>query len=259
MSVPAAPLRLFAAATRPEQAAIAKGGELIRRALHEAGASAIAPIELRLAAPPEAPGATALPEIAPDIAPDIAITSPLADLARPEAAPQAAFARWADYLRALQDQGATVFVCTAFRHVPPDIGPTPATREALVARIRRMNLLAIELSHRLAINVIDIDSRLAFHGARWVSGDFRLGTPRAVLAAGHAVAQALLAHGLDGFAAPALQEKALAWLAAPDRLPALLAAEAPVPRPEIALPPQSAPAQTAPALSTRPQTAGPRA
>lgn len=228
-----APLRLLAAATRPEHAAIRKGGELVRRALEEAGAATVGAIELTLSAPP---AATAAP-VLPDVAPDIAIASPLADLARPEASPRDTYARWTTYLRGLQDMGAAVFVCTVFRHVPRDIGPTPATREALVARIRRLNLLAIELSHKLAINVIDIDSRLAHSGARAVGGDFRLGGPLPVLTAGRAVAQTLLAHGLDGFAAPALQEKALAWLAAPATLPALLATENLVQRPGMTMPP----------------------
>ncbi len=225
MNAPARPLRIFAAATRPEHAAIAKGGELLRWALREAGADPVGAIELKLAAPPAGGIAGDLPAQTPDIAPDVAIASPLAELARPEASPQETWRRWADYLRALQDRGAAVFVCTVFRHVPRDIGPTPATREALVARIRRLNLLAIELSHKLAVNVIDVDSRLAYHGARAVAGDFRLGGPLPVLMAGRAVAQALLAHGLDGFASPTLQEKALAWLAAPDTLPLLVEAD----------------------------------
>lgn len=244
MNAPVAPLRIFAAATRPEHAAIAKGGELLRWALREAGADPVGTIELKLAAPPAGGIAGGLPaetpDIAPDVAPDIAIASPLAELARPEASPQETWRRWADYLRALQDRGAAVFVCTVFRHVPRDIGPTPATREALVARIRRLNLLAIELSHKLAVNVIDIDSRLAYHGARAGAGDFRLGGPLPVLMAGRAVAQALLAHGLDGFAPPTLQEKALAWLAAPGTLPLLVEADKLARSTESATPPSPA-------------------
>ena len=221
MNAPSPPLRIFAAATRPEHAAIAKGGELIRRALHEAGCATVGAIEVELGMPPAASIASG----APAGVPDIAIASPLAELVRPETPLPETWARWANYLRGLQDRGAAVFVCTVFRHVPRDIGPTPATREALVARIRRTNLLAIELSHRLAVSVIDIDSRLAHHGARAVGGDFRLGGPLPVLMAGRAVAQALLAHGLDTFASPALQEKALAWLAAPETLPLLVEAD----------------------------------
>ena len=74
---------------------------------------------------------------------------------------------------------------------------------------RRLNLLAIEVSHRCGVFVVDIDKIFAHVGARQIETDFRLAGRKAAETAGYAIVAAILAGGLDNAAPPQVQEMAI--------------------------------------------------
>lgn len=85
--------------------------------------------------------------------------------------------------------GATALICTIFRACDED----PPKLE----RIRRLNMLAPELSHDLDAGVIDLDRTLSDIGAQRLQTDYRLDGPRAREVSAYAIVKALLAVGLD--------------------------------------------------------------
>ena len=114
--------------------------------------------------------------------------------------------RLPDHLAALAAAGAeTIFLCTLLRFVADR-----AERPRLMPRIRRLNLLAVELSHDLGLAVIDVDRVLALFGAGPLQTDYRLGGPGAVEVAAHVIVAALLAGGLDDLVPFDRQERAIA-------------------------------------------------
>jgi len=134
------------------------------------------------------------------------------EMERADQAIDAVVARWTNRIRLLQGHGAPIFLCTVFRH---------ARGEAL-ARIRKLNLAVVKLSHALGVSVIDIDRVLAHYGLRVVRADHSLQHPRAIDAAGHAIARTILASSLDTLFDPLDQENALNRLGGLEVLPALL-------------------------------------
>ncbi len=123
------------------------------------------------------------------LVPDILIDEPVSQAAT----------RWRARLTDLKDSAASiVFLCTVFRGVDRvHPGRRQGARQALIERIRRLNLLAMDLSHDFGVNVIDIDRACAYVGARALRADFRLASPSAQEAAAYAIVSALLAVGLD--------------------------------------------------------------
>ena len=83
------------------------------------------------------------------------------------------------------------FVSTILRHFP-DSPPAGMTR------LRRLNLLATQLSQRFGVFVIDIDRALAHRGALALETDARLTGTRGQEAAARVIAHAMLAYGLSG-------------------------------------------------------------
>jgi hypothetical protein len=124
---------------------------------------------------------------------------------------------WADVERRLRkrcqalmsDDGAVVFLCTVFRHVATGDG---TDRERLV-RIRRLNLLAAELSRESGLFVVDVDRSLADIGASKLHSDYRLDGQYASEAAGKYIALAVLSAGLDAFVPFEVQDAARASVA----------------------------------------------
>jgi hypothetical protein len=96
---------------------------------------------------------------------------------------------------ALCQRGAPVFICTVLRHVGGDEEPDAAA--ALRIRIRRLNLLAAEISHEAGAYVIDLDRVLADIGARRLQTDYRLAGNTAVEMAGHFIALTLIDNAFD--------------------------------------------------------------
>lgn len=112
----------------------------------------------------------------------------------------------ADRITALQARGALVLLCTVFRHVPGR-ERSGSVNEPL-ARIRKLNLMAIALSHASGVRLIDVDRVLAHFGGAPLATDYRLGGAMAPGLVGHAMATAILSGGLDHLVDPLLQDRA---------------------------------------------------
>lgn len=127
---------------------------------------------------------------------------------------------WLATLAAQEAQRVRVLLCNLFRHVPDRTRSSGAT--AMLTRIRELNLLAVRLSHRTGISVVDVDRVMAGLGARSLASDYRLGGTRGAGAAGYAVAHCLLRCGLDDFIAADVLERALQRLGPLRSVPNLL-------------------------------------
>ena len=135
--------------------------------------------------------------------------------------------------------GAPVFVCTVFRHVADRA--ERQTSPALLERIRRLNRLAVSLSHELDIGVIDIDRAMAHIGGGVLQTDYRQSGVLAAEVAGHTLAWGLLSFGLDDAIDPEVQEKAKAILGGLQQIDAWSARLAPRPAPVPSPPVDSRP------------------
>lgn len=107
--------------------------------------------------------------------------------------------------QALAETGDPVFVMTVFRFVTDRASPAG---RALVLRIRRLNLLATELSRAYGAFVVDIDRALADVGAVGLGADYLLGSSAAARFAGRELAQTVIVNGMDAFAPIKAQEQA---------------------------------------------------
>lgn len=104
--------------------------------------------------------------------------------------------------------GVPVLVCTVFRHVDASVGTRDdPLRTRRLERIRRLDLLAAELSHAHGAGVVDIDRMLADAGGRRLGCDWRLASADGVDAAGCVVASALLASALDEVLEPSALQR----------------------------------------------------
>ena len=148
------------------------------------------------------------------------ILSMQTELARPAEDMDAVMARWMSRLEALKARPGLLFLCNIFRLADEPVQPGGSSD--LVARIRRLNLIAIQLSHATGVNIIDVDRVLAYFGQRVFRCDYRLDNPRAADAVGHAVASAILSSGPDDIIEPVDQEKARQALGDIDSLPRLI-------------------------------------
>jgi hypothetical protein len=115
-----------------------------------------------------------------------------------------------DSYSALCEAGDTVLICTILRHVDAAEDFERAAR--IRRRIRKLNLLATELSRLYGAFVIDFDRVLADVGARRLETDFRLGGTVAMAFAGKTVAICIAANALDAFAPEKAQSAACAIL-----------------------------------------------
>jgi hypothetical protein len=106
--------------------------------------------------------------------------------------------------KALGEQRAPVFVCTILRHVGHH--EDTESSDALRIRIRRLNLLAAEISRETGVYVIDLDRVLADIGARRIQTDYRLTGTAAAEMAGHFIALTLVSNALDAVAPFELQD-----------------------------------------------------
>jgi hypothetical protein len=133
----------------------------------------------------------------------VVVTSLLLEIpGRDEPLPQTE-ARWRDQLLSLMETSdLSAVICTVFRHVA-DRESSPITE-----RIRRLNLIAAELSHDTGAGVVDIDRVFSYFGARQLQTDYRLGGALAAEVAGRTVASGILAAGLDDLIPPDIQERA---------------------------------------------------
>ena len=142
-----------------------------------------------------------------DVAGSVIITSLGSEVDVPE--------RWEDaeprlrkIYSGLCERGRPVFICTVLRHT--GAGDSAMRRRI---RIRRLNLLAAEISREHGAFVIDIDRKLADVGARRLGTDYTLKGEAAEKLAGDAIAMEVVLNGLDGLVSVETQDRARALLA----------------------------------------------
>jgi hypothetical protein len=104
-----------------------------------------------------------------------------------------------------------IFLCTVLRHVARSEGASQV--ECKLIRIRRLNLLAAEISRETGACVIDLDRSLADIGARKLHTDYRLNGQYAGEAAAKFIALAVLSAGLDAHVSFEIQDAAKAIVA----------------------------------------------
>jgi len=149
--------------------------------------------------------------------PTVVVASFLPEVAHAEEPIASVEARWRSGLSALAARGdPPVLLCTVFRYVGADStsGDVAAVRE----RIRRLALLAIDLSHDTGAAVVDIDRVFAHVGARVLDTDCRLRGRAAAEAAGHAIVSGVLGLDLDDVIPPQTQERAVELQGTVDQL-----------------------------------------
>jgi len=197
MSTPA-PIVIEAEVDVREQPLVVAAAHQLSEALH-AAANVDWPIRLTLHAPGELAG------VAPCA---VALLSLLAEAERDDPL-DATAARWRARTQTLVAGGAAVLIMTVFRAVPQ--WRADAAAAARLERIRRLDRLALDLSHDLGASVVDIDRAFAHIGARTMGTDYRLGGRIAAEVAAHAVVLCLLSLGLDEVIPPEVQERARAF------------------------------------------------
>lgn len=136
--------------------------------------------------------------------PTAMIASLLPELARLDEPIKLTEARWREWLASLDNERReSTFLCTIFRLASGGRRAAPGNpAPRIIERIRRLNRLAVDLSHDFAVGVIDIDRIFAHLGARQLQSDFRLTGAVAEEVAAYAVVSSLLAAGW-GDAVPA--------------------------------------------------------
>lgn len=97
----------------------------------------------------------------------------------PPLSPEDAAAALAPAIERLQDRGAAVAVCTAFRHVRAPLADRRGAAPGLRELVRRVNLEAARLSHRTGCFVLDVDRPLAEEGGASLQADCFGGDGRA--------------------------------------------------------------------------------
>lgn len=195
-----------AAVAATERGAVDAAAKLLADALDEAGMRASVEVRWR----------DGLASLDATHAPTIAVASMQLELERDDEPLAATEARWRERLAPLVRDVPVVIVCTILRQVaePPRAGAEPG-RMSRIERIRRLDRMAIELSHDTGARIADVDCMVAHVGARRVGADHRLANAVVAEVAAWAIVRAVLAGGLDDLVAPEIQEAARASLGEP--------------------------------------------
>jgi hypothetical protein len=137
----------------------------------------------------------------------IAVLSLLSDVESKESLPETA-ARWRCRADVLAAERANVVLLTVVRTVSER-----RTRKGqlLLERIRRLDRMALDLSHEFGVTVVDIDRAFAHIGTRVLATDYRLTGRVAAEVAGHSFALSLLSIGMDDIIPVDVQERARAY------------------------------------------------
>jgi hypothetical protein len=198
MAVPI-PLLIEAVITETERPALVATVELLQASLSSAS-GANWPVKARAHSSVASVGSQS---------PFVAVLSLLPYAASPEPMAQVE-ARLRREIALLNEKSAAgVFLCTIFRVVSNKaLAEKNPAKPPSVERIRRLNLLATELSCDLGTYVADLDRIFAYLGARLLRTDYRLVGRLAPAAAAHSIAAAILAAGLDDLIPPEIQEQA---------------------------------------------------
>jgi hypothetical protein len=136
----------------------------------------------------------------------IVVTSLLTELGKPGETWPKSSERMRKAYGTLSQVGVPIFICTILRHIART--KEPEADEALRLHIRRLNLLAAEISRETRAFVIDIDRVLADIGARSLQTDYRLAGQAAAEIAGHFIALTLINNAFDDVVTYELQDAA---------------------------------------------------
>ena len=109
---------------------------------------------------------------------------------------------------ALAETGDPVLIATVFRVVDRQLDDG----HARLIRIRRLNLLATELSREFGAFVIDIDRVFADIGGQALKTDYRLQGQGGAELAGHTLAVGIATNALDAFIPFEAQERVIAFI-----------------------------------------------
>ncbi len=178
-----------------ERAALVFGAQQLAEALRVA-AGVDWPIQVRFWDAGDLRGATAG---------SIAVLSLLSEVGSEEPFAETV-ARWRRRIDGLATEGAVVVLLTVVRAVSER---RTQKGQRLLERIRRLNRMALDLSHDLGVTVVDVDRALAHVGTRVLATDYRLAGRVAAEVAGHSFALSLLSLGLDETIPVDVQERAL--------------------------------------------------
>ncbi len=139
----------------------------------------------------------------------VVVTSLLPELARRNSAVAEVEARWRALLTALCNRFQAVFVCTIFRYLGGENEHRFfAAPPSCIEHLRRLDLLAAQLSQATGAGVVDFDRVFAHVGARKLRTDSKLGGALAAEVAGYSIVASILAVGLDAIISPDIQARA---------------------------------------------------
>lgn len=194
--MPPVTITLKALVDRGEQAAVSEAAALLASSLSAAAGS---PIAVRCEF------ADSLEALKPCGEPCLVIASLLPEVANYQQ-PWAAVADrlTAAYRELAGAESASFFVCTIFRFV----STSEVEAQSRLIRIRRLNLLAAELSRETGLFVIDLDRCLADIGGVRLQADYHLEGPDAAKAVGREIALAIVSAGLDTYVPFEVQDAA---------------------------------------------------
>jgi hypothetical protein len=198
MSAPA-PIVIEAVVADSERPAVVAAGEQLGECLRAASGHRW-PVDVRFR--------PTIVSVAATGRPTLALLSLLPELATPDSSPAQVHARWRAQLSPLAGVVPALFICTIFRHVGRVGDAQSAANADKLERIRRLDLIAAELSHETGVGVIDIDRVFAHVGARDLQADYRLEGRLAAEVAAHGIVGAFLAVGLDDSVPPAVLARA---------------------------------------------------
>jgi hypothetical protein len=141
----------------------------------------------------------------------ISLTTQLASLDVPWPVAQAELRTW---VSEVAEAGDPVFVTTIFRCIPAAQDP----EGRLLTRVRRLNLLAADLSREFGVFVIDLDRVLTDIGGLALDADYRLQGKLAADVVGQALALCIATNALDIYMPFEAQERTVAYLKAHDQV-----------------------------------------
>ncbi len=114
-------------------------------------------------------------------------------------------ARLEHEVEALVQTAKPVFLATLFRNLP--VENNPALASLRLVRLRRLNLLAMELSRIYGIFIVDVDRALADIGGLGLAADYRLGSDAAIRVCAITLGQCLAANAMDDQLSVAQQDQ----------------------------------------------------
>lgn len=194
-------IQIAAFVTENERLALSSGGGLLSRALEAEGAA------LDYAA---VSSSAELSQAAAGTIRLMSMATQLASVDTPWAEVQTELSAW---ISDIAGTGDPVLVATVFRCITAEQDP----EGRLLTRIRRLNLLAAELSREFGVFVVDLDRVLTDIGGMALDTDYRLQGKLAADVAGQALAMCVATNALDLYIPFEAQERTLAYLRAHDQ------------------------------------------